>query len=433
MAIIRTGAIYKSLQFGGVDSRDYGIYITGAAVYNAPERDVELVNVPGRNGAIILDNGHWNNIEITYPAGSFAPDQATFAANFAAFRNAIVSQVGYQRLTDGYNAGEYRIAAYLSGLEVDPAGIGQAGQFEIRFNCKPQRFLTSGETLATVAASGDTVTNPTLYESSPLIVAEGYGKIGFNGFEMEIFNTPIGTVTINGGGSESTQIYTTEAASWTYEYNLASFETGDDITVNGLALGLAVVPQIGVSYLGPISGSGYPGVTHRRPGGDKNGREWVFPAITFTVGTNGSASYTAVADALISKIDGSGNALSETINVTLTATHNAAAGAITFTVQDDFDIPAWNAANPDYPVAEQSALCSFTSITGNSTASAISEPIYIDTEIGEAYAIHDGEAVSLNGSVSIGSDLPVLAPGANAVTFDNTITALSIAGRWWQL
>lgn len=186
MAIIKTGAIYKSLQFGGVDSRDYGIYITGAAVYNAPERDVELVNVPGRNGALILDNGHWNNIEVTYPAGSFAPDQATFAANFAAFRNAIVSQVGYQRLTDEYNAGEYRIAAYLSGLEVNPAGIGQAGQFEIRFNCKPQRWLTSGETEVVISASGATITNPELVASRPLIKVTGNGTLSVGDYTITI-------------------------------------------------------------------------------------------------------------------------------------------------------------------------------------------------------------------------------------------------------
>ena len=42
--------------YGGVNSADYGIYITGEAVYNAPERDVEFVEVPGRNGALTLDN-----------------------------------------------------------------------------------------------------------------------------------------------------------------------------------------------------------------------------------------------------------------------------------------------------------------------------------------------------------------------------------------
>ena len=38
------------LTFGGVDSRDYGVYISGTGVYNAPAREyTRLVNrgVPG--------------------------------------------------------------------------------------------------------------------------------------------------------------------------------------------------------------------------------------------------------------------------------------------------------------------------------------------------------------------------------------------------
>ncbi len=432
MAIIKTGAIFRSLTFGSVNSADYGVYITGEAVYNAPTRAVEFVDVPGRNGALILDAGHWNNIQVKYPAGAFASDQPNFRANFAAFRNAVASQIGYQRLSDTYNPNEYRMAAYVSGVELAPAGYGQAGEFDLVFDCKPQRWLTSGETPETVASSGDTVTNPTLYESSPLIVAEGYGEIGINGFEMKIFNTPIGAVDISGSESKSEQIYTSEVPSWTYEYNLSSFENGDTITVNGLALGLVVVPRFLYSYLHQKSGSGYAGVTNRRPGGNKNGREWVFPAITFTVGTNGSASYTAVAEASIVKTDESAS-WQKDINVTVSAVHDASAGSIAFTVQSDFDISAWNTANPDYPVLQQSALCSFSSIAGNSTTSAISDEIYIDTEIGEAYTLQGGEPASLNNSVSIGSDLPVLAPGSNLITFDNTITSLQIVGRWWEL
>ena len=47
--------LYKGLVFDGVDSRDYGIYITGDAVFNSPERDVEMIEIPGRNGAYALD------------------------------------------------------------------------------------------------------------------------------------------------------------------------------------------------------------------------------------------------------------------------------------------------------------------------------------------------------------------------------------------
>lgn len=436
MAIIRTGAIYKSLQFGGVDSRDYGIYITGAAVYNAPERDVELVNVPGRNGAIILDNGHWNNIEVAYPAGSFAPDQATFAANFAAFRNAIVSQVGYQRLTDGYNTGEYRIAAYLSGLEVDPAGIGQAGQFEIRFNCKPQRFLTSGETLQTVAASGDTVTNPTLYESSPLIVAEGYGKIGFNGYQMEIFDTGVGSVTIAENAQMNAGILADEVPTWTFRYNTDAFETGDTITVSGLK-----IMWMASTTAGNLTAQW----VHITPSGDTQYADYVrklrtayqqlyvnFVDFSLQVGTNATIqiSYASTIGAYPSSGTGA-DGKTEPWTGTATVTHDATAGTITVTFASTLNLAEFNADYAWYQ--SQIVTMDVTRIGGTSTKPTVSDPIYIDTEIGEAYTVHGGEVTSLNSSVSIGSDLPVLAPGANAVTFDNTITALSIAGRWWQL
>ena len=180
-----TGAIFNSLIFGGVDSANYGIYITGEAVYNAPERAVEMVTVPGRNGAIAIDQGRWENIEVEYPAGCFGDGDANFADRISAFRNAVLSQIGYQRLTDTYHPDEYRQAIYVAGLEVEPANINSAGEFKLIFNCKPQRFLTSGETAVTVT-SGGTITNPTLFEAAPIIRAYGDGTIGIGTDEITI-------------------------------------------------------------------------------------------------------------------------------------------------------------------------------------------------------------------------------------------------------
>ena len=69
-----TGTIFKGLTFDGVDSTQYGVYITGEAVYNAPMRDVEMIEIPGRNGAYALDKGRFTNIEVTYPAGIYGKD-----------------------------------------------------------------------------------------------------------------------------------------------------------------------------------------------------------------------------------------------------------------------------------------------------------------------------------------------------------------------
>ena len=151
-----TGAIFNSLSFGGVNSADYGIYITGEGVFNAPKRAVNMVEVPGRNGSIAIDQGHWENIEVTYPAGTFGMDEQEFRTALSNFRNAIASQVGYQRLTDTYHPDEYRMAIYTDGLEVEPTTYNKAGEFELKFNCKPQRWLTSGEIPVTIGEWGAT-------------------------------------------------------------------------------------------------------------------------------------------------------------------------------------------------------------------------------------------------------------------------------------
>ena len=44
-------AMMQSITFGGVNSADYGIYIGGEGVFNAPKREVEMIEIPGRNGA----------------------------------------------------------------------------------------------------------------------------------------------------------------------------------------------------------------------------------------------------------------------------------------------------------------------------------------------------------------------------------------------
>lgn len=430
MAIIPTGAIFNTLTFAGVNSGSYGIYITGEAVYNAPERSVEVVSVPGRNGSIMIDQGHWENIEVRYPAGTFAETEADFRANLAAFRNAVVSKLGYQRLSDTYHPDEYRMAVYVSGLEVAPAARNKAGEFTLVFNCKPQRWLTSGEAASTIAASGNTISNPTLYEASPLLALDGYGKVGFNGYECEVFNVPIGAVDVSGPDTVNGQIYTSETMSLVCSYNTASFAAGDTITVKGLVIDEQVVAldRSNSVVLSGAAGSGIAGVTTRRNPGMTAGayaRDWVFPDINLTAGTSATLTHVATPTLAIEASTG-------TITLTMTITHDAAAGTITFSLQSSLVVDTWNSSNT-YKIEAQMAFITFSLISGNSTASSITSTVYIDTEIGEAYTIQGGEPVSLNNSVSIGADLPTLAPGANTITFDNTFTSVKITGRWWQL
>lgn len=174
-------AIFKALEFDGVNSLDYDIYITGEAVYNAPERAVEMINIPGKNGALALDQGRFENIEVTYHAGCFADSQADFADKVMRFRNALASRYTYKRLTDEYHPDEYRLGLYKSGLDVDAVRYGTAGEFNIVFDCKPQRFLIDGDRAISPTEWSDLQT-----ESGELVTIESDGSLAVKSLEVSL-------------------------------------------------------------------------------------------------------------------------------------------------------------------------------------------------------------------------------------------------------
>ena len=82
---------------------------------------------------------------------------------------------------------------------------------------------------------------------------------------------------------------------------------------------------------------------------------------------------------------------------------------------------------------KQSSAFSVPSLNGTSTRSIITDTIYIDCDIGEAYMIKDGQPISLNQHIDLGSDLPTLPSGDTEVTYDNTITKVEVKPNWWKV
>lgn len=190
---------------GRFSSKSYGVYITGEGVYDMPERDAELITIPGRNGALIMDNGRFNNIQVTYHCGMFGDDQTEFASNFASFRERLANYTvnGYQFLYDDYNTDTFRKAAYLGGLEVSPVAYGQAGEFDITFDCKPQRFLKSGNSYKEMSPSPWFI-NPTNWSSAPVLRFKMTGTSGTISLYADSYGTTQ-TITIN-NAPQNTQI-----------------------------------------------------------------------------------------------------------------------------------------------------------------------------------------------------------------------------------
>lgn len=418
MAVIPTGAIYKSLVFDGEDSRDYGVYITGQAVYNAPERDVEMISIPGRNGSFALDKGRFQNIEVSYPAGIFADNETDFAEAISDFRNLLCSRNGYVRLSDEYHPDEYRMAVYKSGLEVEPAQL-KAGEFNIVFDCKPQRYLISGEEAIDVD-SGDTILNPTLFESSPMLEVTGYGSINWGAGVIGVNNAAIGDVVVATAKSEMP----TYTLNWTMDDSLAN--EGDPITVLACNIGEQHVTTVS----GAVNSYSYtttndPTVTTRKTYNSNTNVGTVY----FTMKTMPASFNYGTAGSFVSAIDctctvsGRGT---QTFTATMTLTYD---GDKAFTLL--FTVTVSSGMNYPMPYDINYFWSGNTILT--SSKPSLGNPLYIDLDIGEAYKIEGGQYISINSGIVLPAELPKLASGTNTITFDNTITDLKILPRWWKV
>ncbi len=153
------------ITFNNKTSYELGVRVETFPEYEIPERNYEIISVSGRNGDILIDSGTFKNVPRTYQISVPATDSFYQTVNSVA--EWLHSANGYARLEDTYEPNYYRLAAYREPNMVRNL-FNQAGQATISFDCKPQRFLKSGENSVTFDANGS-ITNPTQFSSLPLI------------------------------------------------------------------------------------------------------------------------------------------------------------------------------------------------------------------------------------------------------------------------
>ena len=401
------------IEFGGIKSSDYGVYISGEGVFNAPEKDVEIIDIPGRDGAYILDHGNYKNIQVTYPAFNQEASMEEFIAAIDNFRNAISSLSGYQRLTDSFHPDEYRMAAFVSGLEVKPILYNDStARITIAFNCKPQRFLTSGETPVSVA-SGGTITNPTLFDAKPLIKFNSSGADG----SISIGDHNIGVLSAALGIANLDLSVQKAQASNPLDYvvisNTSIYNAGDPITIKG---GTALFTlENRVTSFASLNANGL--------SVDKRGSNLTFTAsdTTFTAGTPQTITKTIDVRLIVSGAP----YFDETKTFTLSIEYDGVNQiAYRWTPGDySFELYAW-----------QESLGVYSGTVNSSKNTLEGVDIYIDLDIGEVYSIDsDDNVVSLNNFINLGSELPVLPSGSTTITYSNTISNVEVTPRWWRV
>ena len=215
--------LLNTITFDGKALSDFGVFLGGDGAFNSPARVGEMIHIPGRNGSLWMDENCFENIEVTYPAFIGTPEETEFASKLMEVRSWPTSREGYCRLEDTYPPDEYRLAVFKNQVEASPTQYTRAGGFDIVFDCKPQRYLKSGDKPQLFTESG-VITNPTLYDSLPVIAVTGNGRLNISGHIVTITDNE-GTIYID---SEIMEAFLPGREYWTDENDAIITDELDD-------------------------------------------------------------------------------------------------------------------------------------------------------------------------------------------------------------
>lgn len=177
---------FGKIFFGRAESSDYGIIITEPPSYKWPERSFQHDEVKGKPGDVLSDMRRYKNVDKEYKIAVYntagfnkaASDLSEFLHRYDGYQN-------YIRLEDSYERDIFMLGVYEESGELTNI-LGQAGEATITFNCKPQKYLISGNKKIEIMSSPFIIENPTSYAALPIIKILGTGKIIFSGYPSRV-------------------------------------------------------------------------------------------------------------------------------------------------------------------------------------------------------------------------------------------------------
>lgn len=158
------------LIYNGTDFGDFGAQILKSEFLKGAEKDVTTFSVLGRSGDLMTDNNRFKNVTNNIVMGV----RGDMRINMERMRAFLASCKGYCRLEESAIPYEYRMAEIHQSFAPDKYDHIN-GTVKLAFNCKPQRWLVSGEEWTELTASG-TIENPTHQTALPLIRIYGSGS-----------------------------------------------------------------------------------------------------------------------------------------------------------------------------------------------------------------------------------------------------------------
>lgn len=218
--------IKRNVYFNGVSSETLweNVYVTSCPEIPTAVQRYEQIEIPGKNGIIIQPKGTYENVtkEYVLAIGDKRDDYPKIIDNLARWLNQTPARKdNYMTLSDDFAPDYYRLAVYDSDTDVRNINT-MFGTVTLKFNCRPEKFLFSGDGEVKFDDSGS-IYNPGR-PSKPLIRLykySGESTLKVNDTEISIAkNLKSGYVYID---SEAQDCYGKDGENYNSYVTLADF------------------------------------------------------------------------------------------------------------------------------------------------------------------------------------------------------------------
>lgn len=230
--------------WAGTSNKDVGMIIEHYPRVIIPQRSQEVQRVPGRNGAILLTSGAFENYEQQYQAFLDAKYMGGLEAVMPKLVDWLLGHEGYHRLEDSYFPDVYRMAYYSGGSEFVSI-FNEYGEGTLTFNCAPEKYYKSGEREITLEKN-QVLRNPTTFAAFPVLYISGNGSsngtLTFNDKSVTISAVPA-SVTIDVKAHRIYDNTTNYSNKFTGSYEDLKLEKETEISWSGGIQTVKIVPR----------------------------------------------------------------------------------------------------------------------------------------------------------------------------------------------
>ena len=157
----------------GENSLEYGLRIENGLSFESPERDLDFVEIKGRDGDLVIDNQRLKMVEKSVPVTMFPVSGKNLSEQASDVSNWLKQSTGYTYI-EFLNDDRYVYFGMIYEKYSMDQFLTRYGRAVLNFRMMPFKFLKVGLEEEVLTQYGS---NPTTLPSKPKLTVKGHGDI----------------------------------------------------------------------------------------------------------------------------------------------------------------------------------------------------------------------------------------------------------------